>query len=114
MVYDGTFGFDAMFMIVPILVALGFIFVIGSFIKQGVNYAQDKQKPVIPVRAKIVAKRTDVWGDHSHTTYYATFELDNGERMELTVPDHHIGYMVEGDQGTLSFQGQLFVSFEKI
>lgn len=113
MMYEEPFGFDAIFTIAPILMGLMFIAVIGMIIKQAVGYAADKQKPVIPVQAKIMAKRTHVWGEHSHTTYFATFELENGERIELQIPDNQIGYMIEGDQGTLSFQGALFVTFKK-
>lgn len=106
-------GFDFMFTIVPIIIAAGFLFVFGTIIYSAVNTAKDKTKPVIPVKAKIVNKRAHVWGDHSHTSYYATFELENGERMELAIPQDKSGYLVEGDTGTLSFQGNLFVSFER-
>lgn len=106
-------GFGLMFTIIPVLVALGFIFVIGSLVFRGAKYAKDKTKPIIPANAKIVSKRTHVWGDHSHTMYYATLELDNGVRMELQIPNQEIGYLAEGDSGTLEFQGDIFVSFKR-
>ena len=117
-------GFDIMFTIVPIIIGLGFIFVFGSIIYRGISIAKDKTKPIIPVRCKIVSKRTQVRGGHtSHddmhahsqgsTYYYATFELENSERMELAIPSHQIGYLVEGDTGILSFQGNLFVKFDR-
>lgn len=117
----GFGGFDIMFTIVPIIIAMGFIFVFGSIIYRGVSIAKDKTKPIIPVRAKVVSKRTQVNGGHiSHddmhasTYYYATFEFENGERMELAVPSHKVGYIIEGDTGILSFQGSLFVKFDRI
>lgn len=113
MMMGEPFGFDVMFTIIPMFILFIFAVILGLITKQGLSYAKDRQKPVIPVRAKILAKRTHVWGDNSSTNYFATFELENGERMEMQVPDNRIGYMVEGDQGTLSFQGNLFVSFEK-
>lgn len=121
--------FGMMFSIVPIIILLGFIFVFGSIIYSGINVAKDKRKPIIPVRAKVVAKRTQVSRSHgahntmhndihshghSHTSYYTTFELENGERLEFAIPSHQIGYLVEGDTGVLSFQGSLFVKFDRL
>lgn len=40
-----------------------------------------------------------------------TFEFENNERLELKVPGKEYGLMVEGDTGTLSFQGTRFISF---
>jgi len=121
---SGFVGFDIMFTIVPIIIFIGFIFVFGSIIYRGVSIAKDKRKPIIPVRAKIVAKRTQVSGGHilnddmhahghASTYYYVTFELENGERMELAIPSHQVGYIIEGDTGILSFQGNLFVKFDR-
>lgn len=44
----------------------------------------------------------------SYTTYYVTFEVESGDRIELIVPDREYGLMVEGDQGTryISFDRQ--------
>ncbi len=106
-------GFGIMFTIVPLMVAAVFIFVFGMIIFRGVRYAKDKTLPVVPVHTKIISKRTHVWGEHSHTDYYATFELENGERMELAVPENKIGYLAEGDSGILSFQGNLYVDFKR-
>lgn len=33
--------------------------------------------------------------------------------MELKVDDSKYGFLVEGDIGVLSFQGEIFVSFER-
>ena len=46
------------------------------------------------------------------TTYDVTFEFITGQRMEFRVPSNQYGYMIEGDEGLLQFQGHLFVSFE--
>lgn len=109
----GFGGTDFMFIVVPVFIFGIFILVIGTMFANGIKYAKDKSKPVIPVEAKIVSKRTKVWGEHSHTSYYVTFELINGERMELKVDDSKYGFLVEGDIGVLSFQGEIFVSFER-
>lgn len=116
-------GFDLMFSLFPIMFFLVFgviIFLIAKSIKQ--NMYNNKQ-PIIPVQAKIVTKRTDVSHHHhgtsdnmhhsSSTWYYATFEMNNGERMELQVPSREFGMLVEGDEGTLEFQGTRFISFTR-
>ena len=48
---------------------------------------------------------------HSSTWYYATFQVESGDRMELSIPDRDYGYLVEGDRGSLAFQGTRFLSF---
>ena len=113
-------GFDIMFTIVPIIVLLGFCFVIGSMIFQGISYMNDKSKPIQTERVKVVAKRTNVTRHHHNnhhstsTTYYVTFEFLSGQRLELKVSGKQYGYIVEGDEGILQFQGQIFNSFERV
>ena len=41
---------------------------------------------------------------HTFTTYYVTFQVESGDRMELTVSGSDYGMLVEGDIGKLSFQ----------
>lgn len=116
-------GFNIMFSLFPIMFFLVFgliIFTIAKGIKQ--NMYNNKQ-PIIPVQTKVVAKRYNVshhtngTNDNIHhssnTTYYATFEMTNGERMELHVPASEFGMLVEGDEGTLQFQGTRFISFTR-
>lgn len=115
------FGFGIMEALFPIF----FIFIFGviawTFIKGIKQNMYNNKQPIIPVESKIVAKRYDVshhhHGDnnthHSSTSYYVTFEMSNGERMELLVPDKDFGMLVEGDEGTLQFQGTRFISFTR-
>ena len=49
----------------------------------------------------------------SSTNYYATFELATGERMELAVRESDFGQLVEGDRGTLHWQGWFLRRFER-
>lgn len=112
-VYGSGMAFGLAFTLVPLMIGAVFVFIISQIVIKGVKYAGDKGKPIIPTQAKVVDKRTHVRGDHAFTTYYATFELENGERLELEIPSNKIGYIVEGDHGILSFQGELFVSFTR-
>lgn len=122
-------GFDLMFTIVPVLVCIGFVVVIGMMIVSAVRGASQWKKnndsPVLIVETEIVAKRADVryyrHGGHndtmshprSSTTYYVTFQVESGDRMELLVPDGEYGLLVEGDRGKLTFQGTRYLGFER-
>ena len=108
---------DAMFSIVPLFIWITFIIVFGiiifgifSSIKQGIK---NNNSPLLTVPAKVVSKRIYVRGEHSHTTYYVTFEVQSGDRMELRVDGDEYGMLVEEDLGLLSFQGTRYVSFER-
>lgn len=81
--------------------------------------------PRISVPARVVAKRTDISGRHSHshssshvhstmnTFYFVTFELDSRDRMELCVHGHEYGMLIEGDYGILTFKGDAFIDFRR-
>lgn len=43
----------------------------------------------------------------SSTTYYATFQVVSGDRMEFEIRDIEYGMLVENDKGRLTFQGIL-------
>lgn len=64
---------------------------------------------------KIVAKRqAPHLMDSSIKINMIVFELENGNRIELAIKDSQVfGVMVEGDYGTLSYQGKRFVHFER-
>ena len=47
------------------------------------------------------------------TTYYVTFEVCSGDRMELRLQGHEYGLIVEGDRGELTFQGTRFLGFTR-
>ena len=51
--------------------------------------------------------------EHTFTTYYVTFQVESGDRMELTVSGPDYGMLVEGDIGKLSFQGTRYLGFER-
>lgn len=123
--HDPFGGFDMMFGLFPIMFFLVFGVIIFSAIKSLSVSMKNNQQPIVPVEAKVVTKRYDVshhrhhTGDNMHhhhsssTSYFVTFEMTNGERMELKVPPNEFGMMVEGDNGTLEFQGTRFISFTR-
>ncbi|RUL53635.1 DUF2500 domain-containing protein [Lysinibacillus antri] len=108
---------DLLFNFVPIFIGVIFIIVIGtvlhmifSSIKQG---AKNNASPTLTVPAKVVTKRTSVFGDHTRTTYYTTFEVESGDRMEFQIAGEQYGLLAEDDLGLLTFQGTRFITFER-
>ena len=133
MMMDPGFGFSSFentFAIVLVIVVIGFIVVIGSFIVMAVRGAaqwnRNNQSPRLTVDAELVSRRTEVstfhHGGHngtdmcrtsSSTTYYVTFQVDSGDRMEFSVSGQEYGLLAEGDRGKLTFQGTRYLGFER-
>jgi hypothetical protein len=115
------FNFSSIFMpIIFIIVLVGFIFVFAKGIK---TWSYNNGQPVLSVCAKVASKRTNVTstmhndnGIQHHstsTTYYVTFEVESGDRMEFTVIANEYGMLVEGDTGKLTFQGTRYKGFNR-
>lgn len=125
----GNSGPGIMFSIVPIFIFIVFVLVIGMIIVQaikgGKQWKQNNASPVLTVDATVVSKRTDVSHyrrnsnenhmstSRSSTTYYVTFQVESGDRMEFHVQDTEYGMLVEGDMGNLTFQGTRYKGFER-
>lgn len=116
--FFGIFSF--MFSLVFLLVMGVFVFVFAKGISQ---WNKNNNSPRLTVDATIVAKRnhttrhhhgTDMHMHHTSSTYYVTFQVASGDRMELMVPGNQFGLLIEGDQGKLTFQGTRFLSFERV
>ena len=110
----------------PIIFALMFLLVFGVFIFVFVTAirrgAANRKAPRLTVPATVVSKRTQYSSGsragrvhHSGSTYYyVTFQVESGDRMELSVYGEQYGLLVEGDRGNLTFQGTLFHSFDRM
>ena len=92
---------------------LAFGTIISTLIKNGKQNRKNDAAPRLSSDATVVTKRTHVWGDHSRTTYFATFQFPSGDRLELEIPRDRFGYLVEGDSGKLHFQGTRFLDFQR-
>ncbi|MFE8695865.1 DUF2500 domain-containing protein [Cytobacillus sp. FJAT-53684] len=124
--FDQGFGFD-MFSLISVIFPFFFILVFGLIlftIFKGIKlWSHNNKQPVLDVSAKLVAKRTEVSRNshnhnnhvhhHSSTTYYTTFEVDSGDRMEFVVTGSEYGQLAEGDFGKLKFQGTRYLGFER-
>ena len=111
------FMFSLMDAVFPILFLgmFGLVFglIVSTLVKSRKQERKNDASPRLSSDATVVTKRTHVWGDHSRTDYYATFQFDSGDRLELKVPRDRFGYIVEGDKGKLHFQGTRFLDFER-
>ena len=121
-------GFGYGFDMFSIMFSIVFIIVIGMFVVTAIKgigqWNKNNNSPRLTVPATVVAKRTNVShhnhtgtnGHHHHstsTTYYVTFQVESGDRMELHLSGHEFGMLVEGDKGKLSFQGTRYLGFER-
>jgi len=125
------FGFGTVFRtgfgIFGIMFTIVFILIIGTFIVVAVKgigqWNKNNHSPRLTVPATIVAKRANVShhhhggvNDHHHhtsTSYYVTFQVESGDRMELHVAGTEYGLLIEGDSGKLTFQGTRYLGFER-
>lgn len=117
------FMFNIMSVMVPILVVFIFGFVFISIIKTGVRSAKQNTKnnasPVLNVTATVTAKRTemqnfrgnDIHHNRTRTKYFATFQVESGDRMEFSITGTEAGLLMENDHGTLTFQGTRYLNF---
>ena len=123
-----------MFELINVIFPIMFITVVGiiifSLVRGIIKWNKNNQSPRLTVPVVVVAKRENIThhqhanvGDLSsahgfHTTtstsYYVTFLVESGDRIELCVSGTEYGMLVEGDTGRLTFQGTRYLSFERI
>ena len=111
----GMFGMMSFLFPVMFLLVFGLAFgtIVGTLVRRGKQEKQNNNSPRLTSEATVVAKRMQVRGDHAHTSYYATFQFESGDRLEMEIPHDRFGYLVEGDKGKLHFQGTRFLDFER-
>lgn len=114
--------FEIMFTLIFMMFMGVFVVTIVKGISQ---WNKNNHSPRLTVPAVVVAKRTNV-SHHNHntgvnnhhhhhtsTSYYVTFQVESGDRMELHMSGNEYGMLVEGDAGMLSFQGTRYLGFER-
>lgn len=114
----GPTAFNAMFVLIFVVVIGGFVFVIGKALFTTVN---NLGQPLLEREARVIGKRqeTSVSGGQnnmpasSSTSHYVAFEFVDGSRAELSVPGSQYGLLAEGDHGTLRSQGTWFKGFSR-
>ena len=120
-----NFGFGIMSVIVPLIFIIVIVMFIVTAVKGIGQWSKNNNSPRLTVPATVVSKRGDISrhvhsaGDgahhhHTSTTYYVTFQVESGDRMEFHVSGSEYGMLVEGDTGNLSFQGTRYLGFERV
>ena len=123
------FGFGFFDSVFPVLFTVMFVLVLGviivTLVRNVSQWHKNNNSPRLTVHATVVSKRQNTSVHHHHndntamhtstsTSYYATFQFDSGDRLELHVsgPDH--GLLAEGDTGDLTFQGTRYLGFDRL
>lgn len=123
-IWPRAFGF--MFIIV-------FLVVIGGFIVTAIRgvgqWNKNNQSPKLTVDATVIAKRINVTHNHhasrgditgtqgynmtTSTSYYVTFQVESGDRIEFCIYGNEYSMLMEGDYGKLTFQGSRYLGFKR-
>ena len=122
-------GFSIVETLFPLVFLLMFGFALYTLISSIAARAQEKRKndasPRLTLPASVVTKLAQVGTTHHHnaatntggtyynTKYFATFQFESGDRLELSVSPGEYGMLVEGDRGQLSFQGTRYLGFAR-
>lgn len=117
-------GFDLFSIMFTVVFVLFFVVFAGTLIRGIRQWNKNNHSPRLTVVATVVAKRMDISHHHSgtgsgahtssSTSYYVTFQVESGDRMELNMDGRDYGMLVEGDRGNLSFQGTRYLGFARI
>lgn len=99
--------------------------VISSVAARAKENRRNDASPRLTVPASVVAKRAQVGSMHHHnaathtshtsynTQYFATFQFESGDRLELLISPSEYGMLVEGNRGQLTFQGTRYLGFQR-
>ena len=110
-------GFEILFFIAASLAIALFIIILARHMGER---SRNRRAPLLDVDAEVVAKRTHIPRRHIRmhlplsydaATYYATFRMESGDRMELRLSFDAYKRLRKGDQGRLCFQGTQYIAF---
>lgn len=114
-------GFEIVFFLIFFLFIGMFLYIMISNIAR---WRKNNASPRLTVDAQVVSKRTDISRHHhgggtepihtsTSTSYYVTFQVESGDRMELRMSGEEYGLLAQGDRGKLSFQGTRYLGFQR-
>ena len=125
----GTYGFgmfNIFFTITFVLVIVCFITVFVLLVKSLIGSHSNRKAPRLTIPATVVTKRVSVshysgtnagnvtqFHSSSSTRYFVTFEVESGDRIELSASGEEYGMLAEGDIGMLTFKGTDLISFDR-
>ena len=100
-----AFGFDLFFLLFVIV----FVVVLVRNLRE---WSRNNASPRLSVPTTVVARRR-AHHYNGGTSYYATFQFESGDRLELRLPWRDAGLIAEGDHGMLHFQGTRYLGFDR-
>lgn len=113
----GFDGFSSGHTFISMMFFIVFGIIAFSIIKSTLQWSKNNNEPLLTVPAKVVTKRSNTRGgsgnSSAHTSYYVTFEVQSGDRLELKMNGRDYGQLADGDFGLLSFQGTRYHTFER-
>jgi hypothetical protein len=112
-------GFQILFFLVFFLVL---VMIVVQIVRGLGQWNRNNHSPRLSVWASVAGKRMEVSHHHHHqadgidhvhtsTSYYVTFQVESGDRMEFLVDGREYGMLAEGDSGQLTFQGTRYLGF---
>lgn len=112
-------GFEIVFFLIFGVIAVMILVTVFRGLSQ---WNKNNHSPRLTVEATVVTKRQSFSSHRSggelHTTtstrYFATFQVESGDRMELQMSGQDYGMLVEGDRGRLTFQGTRYLDFQRM
>ncbi|WP_019910819.1 DUF2500 domain-containing protein [Paenibacillus sp. HW567] len=119
---DSSWMFDLTGTVIPIFIALVIGIIAVSAGRGLLQWGRNNSSPILTLPARIVSKRSEVrqqqlqeesTTSRTSTTYYLTYELENGARMEFKVEGSEYGMSAEGDRGILTYQGTRYHRFQR-
>jgi hypothetical protein len=114
--------FDLTGTVIPIFLVVMIGIVAVSAGRGLFQWSRNNSSPLLTIPARIVSKRSEVrqqqlqddsQSSRTSTTYYLTYELQDGERMEFKVDGSEFGMSAEGDRGLLTYQGTRYHGFQR-
>lgn len=112
--------FSNKFHVIGMLVFVAFVLlqisiVSLTLIKRSKFRNRNKKLPVVSSKATMISKRIQnvILNGHGSTVYFCTFELEDGNRIELLIDGREYGLLAEGDCGEVTYQGDRFISIDR-
>ena len=118
---ESSWMFDFTGTVIPIFLVVMVGIVMVSAGRGILQWSRNNNSPLLTVSARIVSKRSEIRqhqqdegvSSRTTTTYYLTFEISGGNRMEFKMDGHEFGMSVEGDVGSLTYQGTRYHGFQR-
>jgi hypothetical protein len=101
---------EILFILVPVFIGVVFVIILVQLGKQVAEWADNNGKPILSATSGSASHDS---GGTVSTSYYATSEYDSGQRKEFRLDGGAYGLLVEGDEGTLTYQGTRYHRFER-